>query len=267
MGRRKSKLSTFSTFHWFYSTIAFIFGIVPQSQLSRRISTKQYNRKINSSRINKNIKTYRKRKCLQIDTNQNANKKNNNEFNDVYRSCEASELITILNNNNNRNLDNLIYNNMNVNQSSSDDQQRILCIRIENKEAAESIQHLLMKYASIFKDSRIIDLHELIQFIQSRTTTNITHEDASTMTNTDHICHPITSCASFITQNENVRRLKALEYIRIFLEMNKEEFFNYLINEEHLCQQKTLAIYQMIRQFLKVIYQSEHEQKQKTIAD
>ncbi|CAF1449891.1 unnamed protein product, partial [Rotaria sp. Silwood1] len=160
-------------------------------------------------------------------------------------------------------------NHINVNRSSDNDQQRILCIRVENNEAAESIQDLLVKHASIFRDIRIIDLKELIQFIQSRTTTttNITYEDASTMTNIDHMCHQITSCASFITQNENVRRLKALEYIRIFLEMNKEEFFNYLINEEHLCQQKTLTIYQMIKLFLKAIYQSEHEQKQTNIGN
>ncbi|CAF3575734.1 unnamed protein product [Rotaria sp. Silwood1] len=266
MSRRKSKLSTFSTLHWFYSTIAFIFGIVPQS-----FSTKRFNRKIsNNRRINKNIKTYRKRKCLQINTNQNT--KITNEFNDVCKSLEAAELTTILNNNNSRNLDNLIHNHINVNRSSDNDQQRILCIRVENNEAAESIQDLLVKHASIFRDIRIFDLKELIQFIQSRTTTtttttNITYEDASTMTNIDHMCHQITSCASFITQNENVRRLKALEYIRIFLEMNKEEFFNYLINEEHLCQQKTLTIYQMIKLFLKTIYQSEHEQKQTSIAD
>ncbi|CAF1068977.1 unnamed protein product [Rotaria sordida] len=256
MGRRKSKLSTL---HWFYNIIAFIFGIVPRSQLNHRISTKRYNRRINNTRSNKNIKTYTKRKYLQIDTNQNTNTKTNNEFNDVCKSSGASELTTILNNNNNnRNLENLVYNNMNANRSSDDNQQRILCIQVENNEAAESIQHLLMKHISIINDSQIIDLQDLIQFIRS--TTNITHEDAST--NTDHIYNQIISCTSFITQNENVCRLKALEYIRIYLEMNKEEFFNYLINEEHLCQQKTLAIYQMIKQFLKAIYQSEHEQKQ-----
>jgi hypothetical protein len=74
----------------------------------------------------------------------------------------------------------------------------------------------------------------------------------------------ITSCIDLVSQSENVRRLKALEYIRIFLENNEDDFCRYLINEEHLCQRKTFAIYQMIKQFLKVIYQSEHVQKQKT---
>lgn len=56
-------------------------------------------------------------------------------------------------------------------------------------------------------------------------------------------------------QSENIRRLKALKFIRIFIENNKEDFFKYLINEEHLCGQKTLAIYQIIEQFLKIIYE------------
>jgi len=77
------------------------------------------------------------------------------------------------------------------------------------------------------------------------------------MTNTDEM----TSCTNFITQSENERRLKALEFIRIFIEKNKEDFFKYLINEEHLCQQKTLTIYEIIKQFLKVVYQSEYVQK------
>jgi hypothetical protein len=77
------------------------------------------------------------------------------------------------------------------------------------------------------------------------------------MTNTDEM----TSCNNFITQSENERRLKALEFIRIFIEKDKEDFFKYLINEEHLCQQKTLTIYEIIKQFLKVVYQSEYVQK------
>jgi UDP-3-O-[3-hydroxymyristoyl] glucosamine N-acyltransferase len=149
---------------------------------------------------------------------------------------------------------------MNVKRLSDVDQQQILCIPIQNKKIAECIQHLLVEHASIFKDSRILDLQELVQLIQS-TMTNTTYEDASTMTNIDQICHQTTPCASFITQSENARRLKALEFIRIFIEKNKEDFCKYLIDEEHLCQQKTLAIYQMIKQFLKFVYQSEHEQK------
>ncbi len=141
------------------------------------------------------------------------------------------------------------------------DQQRIICILVENRKISECIQHLLMKYGSVFKNSRIIDLQDLVQFIRSTTKTNITHEDASTMTNTDQIYRQATSCTSLITQSENARRLKALKFIRIFIEKEKEDFFEYLINEEHLCQQKTFAIYQMIKQFLKVVYQSEYLQK------
>jgi hypothetical protein len=148
-----------------------------------------------------------------------------------------------------------------VDRLSDFDQQRIICILVENRKISECIQHLLMKYGSVFKNSRIIDLQDLVQFIRSTTKTNITHEDASTMTNTDQIYRQATSCTSLITQSENARRLKALKFIRIFIEKEKEDFFEYLINEEHLCQQKTFAIYQMIKQFLKVVYQSEYLQK------
>lgn len=116
-----------------------------------------------------------------------------------------------------------------------------------------------MRYPSIFKDSRIIDLQEFIQVIQS--TMNITYEDASTMTNSEHMYHQLTSCVSFMAQTENVRRLKALEYIRVFIDKDKEEFLNYLMNKEHLCEQKTTAIYQIINQFLVTVYQSEYAQK------
>jgi UDP-3-O-[3-hydroxymyristoyl] glucosamine N-acyltransferase len=150
-----------------------------------------------------------------------------------------------------------------VNRLSDVEKRRILCILVENPKRAECIQNLLTKHATIFKDSRIIDLQELVQFIQSTITTNRTHGDASTMTNTDQMCRQTTSCTSFIAQSENERRLKALEFIRIFIEKNEEDFCEYLINEEHLCQPKTLAIYQMIKQFLKVVYQAEHGQKQK----
>ncbi len=115
------------------------------------------------------------------------------------------------------------------------------------------IQHLLAKHASVLKHSRIIDLQELISFIQSST-----HQDVSTMANR-------TSCTDLVSQSENVRRLKALQFIRIFLENNEEDFCKYLINEEHLCQRKTHAIYQVIKQFLKVTYQSKHAQKQRIL--
>ncbi len=121
-----------------------------------------------------------------------------------------------------------------------------------------------MKYASIFKHSRIIDLQDLVQFIESAKT-NITHEDASIMTNSDQMFRQETSRTSLTTQSENTRRLKALKFIRIFIENTKEDFFKYLINEEHLCQQKTSVIYQMIKQFLRVVYQSEYVQKEKAL--
>ncbi len=146
---------------------------------------------------------------------------------------------------------------MNVNKLLDvDQQQRILCILIENDKIDKYIQNLSVKDASILKDSRIIDLQELVKFIQS-TVANKTHKDASTMTNS---CQ-ITSCVSFMTQSENARRLKALEFIRIFIEKSKEDFCKYLIHEEHLCEQKTLAIYQMIKQFLRIVYQSDHRQE------
>ena len=143
--------------------------------------------------------------------------------------------------NNNRCLDNLEY----------DDQRRIICILAENQEISESIQRLLEKHAAVLKHSRIVDLQELISFIQSST-----HQDVSTMTNR-------TFCADIVSQSENTRRLKALEFIRLFLENNEEDFCQYLINEEHLCQRKTHAIYQAIKQFLKVIYQSKYVQDQR----
>jgi UDP-3-O-[3-hydroxymyristoyl] glucosamine N-acyltransferase len=149
---------------------------------------------------------------------------------------------------------------VNANKLLDIDQQRILCILIENDKIDEYIQSLSAKHASILKDSRIIDLQELVKFIQS-TTANKTHKDASTMTNTDQNSCQTTSCVSFMTQSENARRLKALEFIRIFIEKSKEDFCKYLIHEEHLCQQKTLAIYQMIKQFLSIVYQSEHGQE------
>jgi hypothetical protein len=169
--------------------------------------------------------------------------------------------LTILNNNNNRSVDKLTYDDIDDYRLSDVDQRRILCILVKN---TEHIHDLVMKHTLLFNDSRIIDLQELVELIRS-TTTNKIHEDASTMTNTDQICRRTTSCASLITESENSRRLKALEFIRLFIQMSKEDFFKYLINEEHLCQQKTLAIYQMIKQFLKVIYQSEHRQKQKAL--
>ncbi|CAF4892205.1 unnamed protein product, partial [Rotaria magnacalcarata] len=175
-------------------------------------------------------------------------------------------LTTIFNNNsNNRNLEDVICDNRNVNRSTEDHQKYILCIRVENKNEAESIQNLLIKHAKPFKDSRIINLQELTPSPTAGIT--VTHEDASTMTYTDHMCHQLAACASFMSQTENVRRLKALQYIRLFIEMCKEDFFNYLINEEHLCQQKTSTIYRIIKEFLTAIYQSEYEQTRKNTAN
>ncbi|CAF3859320.1 unnamed protein product [Rotaria magnacalcarata] len=256
MVRRKLKLSTF---RWFYNTIAFILGIVPESSPIRRLSTKRYNRRIYITRRNKHTKAPTRRKCLQIDSNQSTSAKTN----DI---CRISELTTIFNNNsNNRNLEDVICDNRNVNRSTEDHQKYILCIRVENKNEAESIQNLLIKHAKPFKDSRIINLQELTQ--SPTAGINVTHEDASTMTYTDHMCHQLAACASFMSQTENVRRLKALQYIRLFIEMCKEDFFNYLINEEHLCQQKTSTIYRIIKEFLTAIYQSEYEQTRKNTAN
>jgi hypothetical protein len=81
------------------------------------------------------------------------------------------------------------------------------------------------------------------------------------MANIDQNPSQITSCVGFMTQSENTRRPKGLEFIRVFIEKSKEGFCKYLIHEEHLCQQKTSPIYQMIEQFLRTIYQSEHGQK------
>ena len=169
--------------------------------------------------------------------------------------------MEILNNNNNRSFNDLTYSDRSVNGSANVDQQQILCILLKSREKVQYIQYLLAKHPSIFRNSRIIDLQEFTKLAQS-TITNRRYQDASTMTHTDQVCRKITSCISLITQTENERRLKALEYIRMFIETNKEDFLKYLIDQEHLCQQKTQAIYQIIKQFLKVISQTECEQKQ-----
>ena len=59
-------------------------------------------------------------------------------------------------------------------------------------------------------------------------------------------------------QSEHRRRLKALEFIRLFIEMNEREFFDHLITHEHLCYEKVSAIYQMIKIFLQRIYSNDN---------
>lgn len=61
------------------------------------------------------------------------------------------------------------------------------------------------------------------------------------------------------TEAEHRRRLKALEFIRLFLEMTEEEFLDHLIHHEHLCQEKVAAIYRMIETFLQTIYSTENK--------
>lgn len=146
------------------------------------------------------------------------------------------------NNNNNRSLE------INMNKLSDINQQQILCILMEKQKIVE----YLTRYAS---NSQIIDLQDLVQLIQS---TNITYEDASTMTNTNQLLEQTRTCRDFSRQSKNIRRLKALEFIRIFIENNREDFFKYLIDKEQLCEEKTLAIYQIIEQFLQTIYQSKY---------
>ncbi|UJR14584.1 hypothetical protein I4U23_001579 [Adineta vaga] len=215
--------SKLSIIQWLYNSIAIIFGIIPQS---RRISKiKRCNN--NLRRSNKTFKVHPKQRFLRS--------KGNLVYSDTSK-------ISILNNN-----------NYNRNFESEDNQYRILCLQVENDQVVEQIQNLSKKI-------RIIDFEELMKFIQL-TTMKKASEDVSTMTTNDLNCCQQTSCFSLMTQSENTRRLKALEFIRLFMEKNKEEFCHYLINEERLCQRKTLAIYQMIKEFLKILYHSESEQK------
>ena len=97
--------------------------------------------------------------------------------------------------------------------------------------------------------SRSITLPELIKL------TRIEREDASTMTTIEH---RTPSCSSLATQSVSARRLKSLEFIRLFIGMSKEEFFQYLIEHEDLCEQKASAVYQLIEQNLRTCYPQDH---------
>jgi len=88
INRRKSKLSTFSIFHWFYSSIAIILGIASQPRRNRRISTKRCHR-----RTNKSFKTHTKQKCSQvkeIDIHPDMNFTTNVDFNNICRSSKVN---------------------------------------------------------------------------------------------------------------------------------------------------------------------------------
>ncbi|CAF1471422.1 unnamed protein product [Adineta ricciae] len=152
-------------------------------------------------------------------------------------------------------------NNNNLRCEIRDNQCRILCFQVENDQILDYIRNLFIENASMLKTTQIIDFEELKRSIQS-TKTNKTYQDASTMTTSNQNCCQHTSCCTFMTQSESTRRLKASSFIRLFIEKSKDEFYHHLINEERLCQQKTSAIYQMIKEFLKVIHKPEHEQNE-----
>ncbi|CAF0875315.1 unnamed protein product [Adineta steineri] len=240
MNRRKSQLFSLSILRWFYNSIAILLGIVPQSKRTRRISSK---------RCNKTFKKSTKRKSSQIVMHTDMNTRINDDI------CRSSE-IAILNNNNNNNriFDNLTHGETSVNKWFDSNQHRILCIQVENDKMLEYIQNLLIKHRSTLKNIRFINFQELIESIQL-IIMNRTHEDVSTMTDINQNCCHDTFCINFMTQSENKRRLKALEFIRIFIEMNENDFCQHLIIKEHLCQQKTLAIYEIIKQFLNIVYE------------
>ena len=160
--------------------------------------------------------------------------------------------MTDINNNNNNN---------NLSCEIRDNQYRILCFQVENDQILDFIRNLFIENETMLKTIKIIDFEELMRSIQLAKT-NKTYEDASTMTTINQNCCQRTLCSTFMTQSENTRRLKASGFIRLFIEKSKEEFYHHLINEERLCQQKTSAIYQMIKEFLKVIHKSDHEQNE-----
>ncbi|CAF0743902.1 unnamed protein product [Adineta ricciae] len=232
MNRRNAKRLTFSIFQWLLESIAVIFGIVPQLRTIRRISTTRKCR--NTIGVHRTLKRQKflrnkgKSPCAQTSIN-----------------------MADINNNNNNNLSCEIR----------DNQCRILCFQVENDQILDYIRNLFIENASLLKTTQIIDFEELMRSIQS-TKTNKIYEDASTMTTSNQNCCQHIFCSTFMTQSENTRRLKASGFIRLFLEKSKDEFYHHLINEERLCQQKTSAIYQMIKEFLKVIHKPEHEQNE-----
>lgn len=96
--------------------------------------------------------------------------------------------------------------------------QRIVCILVENEEIARWIHR---------KKIPMFDLEEF--------STRRISQDASTMTDTDSI---------------DQSRLKALEFIRLFLEKPEDDFCHYLIKNEQFSPTKSSMIYQMIQQYL-----------------
>lgn len=144
-----------------------------------------------------------------------------------------------MNNNNTRYVDYPVPGDLN--------RRRIFCVLIDNDQQAEHLQRLFLEHACIFPHSRLIDFQGLTQLIDS---------SREAMTDTE----PMSRSVSMM-QSAKTRRLKALELIRLFTQMNRDDFVRYLIYEEHLCKEKTVAIERMIHQFLDTIYRSEHEQR------
>ena len=76
MCRRRSNLSTLSTVRWLCSTVAFIFGIIPQSHQTCRNPMKRCHRKVNSLISNRIVRSYPRKKHLKVkQTNSYQNKK------------------------------------------------------------------------------------------------------------------------------------------------------------------------------------------------
>lgn len=131
---------------------------------------------------------------------------------------------------------------------------------MDNDQIADRIQDLLADSTSLSKHTKVVKLQELVAFL--RTIPIVPpQEDASTMTSLDSFCNAPTSCLDLMSQSENARRLKALDFIRVFLSTSKHEFCRHLIDDEHLCKRKTLAIYEMIQQFLHFACRSEQQAK------
>ena len=59
-----------------------------------------------------------------------------------------------------------------------------------------------------------------------------------------------------IDQSDRRCRLKALEFIRLYLESTEEDFCQHLIENEHLSLEKTFLISRIIQQFLFISNQS-----------
>ena len=119
-------------------------------------------------------------------------------------------------------------------RSDATDQLQLLCLSLDEASQTELRQR-----------SRPVTLPELLELIR------IKREDASTMTNTEH---RTSSCSSLSAQSVSARRLKSLEFIRLFINMSQETFFRHLIEHEDLCERKASAVCQLIEQNLRTIH-------------